>query len=469
MRRKTKIICTIGPASNDLDTLRAMHKAGMDAVRINMSHASHDDAAQTISWVRSLNRRAKHPIPIMLDTCGPEIRTGVRDEPLNLVRGNLVVVNTHPDPPHSHDLDHVQVEYDSFETTVDIGDTIRIDNGLININVIDKLPVGLLCRVADGGELGSRRHVNLPGVYVNLPSISERDEEDIAFAKEHDVNFIAQSFVRTADDIEVMRERLGSSHQWVQIIAKIENQEGVENAASIADAAFGLMVARGDLGIETDFARLPGLQRRLVETTLQAGRRCIVATHLLESMIENPIPTRAEVVDVANVIYEGADAVLLSSETSIGQRPVAAVEQLCRICEESEQVPGLDFTRELRHNSIKQHLARSAVELAERLDAVGVVVITRTGLTADLVTNCAPPQVPIFAFTNLAQTRRRLALNRGLYAYRVSFNKDAENTLQAALSVLKSREKFASESIVVVISDVLSSGGVDWIQVRAVG
>ena len=469
MRRRTKIICTIGPASNDWETLRAMQAAGMDVVRINMSHATHEDAAKTVAWVRTLNRRIRHTIPIMLDTSGPEIRTGMRAQPLELVKNAEVIVNTNPNSDGCDGRDHLQVEYVSFEDTVDLGDTIRIDNGLINIEVVERLPIGLLCRVKDGGELGSRRHVNLPGVHVDLPSISARDKEDIAFAKEYDLDFIAQSFVRTADDIQVMRDLLGSSHQWVQIIAKIENQEGVANADSIAEKAFGIMVARGDLGIETDIARLPTLQRQLVQRTLQAGRRCIVATHLLESMVENPIPTRAEVVDVANAIYEGADAVLLSSETSIGERPVVVVEQMRRICEESEQVPSLNFMRDLKHKSIKQDISRSAGELAERVGAMGLVVITRSGLMADLVTNCAPLQVPIFAFTNLSHTRRRLALNRGVFAYRVSFNNNPEKTIQTALSVLQSREGLAAESRVVVISDVLSAGSVDSIQVRTVG
>ena len=469
MRRRTKIICTIGPASNDWETLRAMQAAGMDVVRINMSHATHEDAAKTVAWVRTLNRRIRHTIPIMLDTSGPEIRTGVRAEPLELVQDAQVIVNTKPTADGCEGRDHLQVEYDSFEDTVKVGDTIRIDNGLINVEVVQRLPNGLLCRVEDGGELGSRRHVNLPGVHLDLPSVSTRDKEDVAFAKEYDLDFVAQSFVRTADDIQVMRNLLGRSHQWVQIIAKIENQEGVVNADSIAQESFGIMVARGDLGIETDIARLPGLQRQLVQRTLQAGRRCIVATHLLESMVENPIPTRAEVVDVANAIYEGADAVLLSSETSIGQRPTVVVEQMRRICEESERVPSLNFTRDLKHQSVKQDIARSAGELAERVGAMGLVVITRSGLMADLVTNCAPLQVPIFAFTNLSHTRRRLALNRGVFAYRVSFNNNPEKTIKTILSALRVREGLSSDSRVVVISDVLSSGGVDSIQVRTVG
>ena len=467
-KRRTKIVCTVGPASNDWDTMRAMQAAGMDAVRINMSHATQEDAARTVEIVNKLNHELLYPIPIMLDTNGPEIRTGMRSEPLHLKQGERVVVSGLNNPDGLDNLPVIQVGYPRFEETVRTGDTIRFDNGLINLKVKSKTDQGLVCQVLDGGELGSRKHVNLPGVYVELPSISAKDESDVAFAKEHDISMIAQSFVRTPSDIQAMRELLGESHKWVKVVAKIENQEGVREVESIALAADGLMVARGDLGIETDIAALPRLQRKLVQTTLQLGRRCMLATHLLESMVDNPIPTRAESIDVANAVYEGVDAVILSAETSVGQRPVVTVQQLRRIIEESEQAPGLNFAQALVTEDVKQNVAWSAVELAERIDASGIMVVTRSGYMADLVTNCAPLHAPIFAFSNSAHTRTRLMVNRGVFTHNIPFDSDPEKTIRTALQVLVDREGLQSGECFVLVSDVLSDAGVESIQIRQI-
>jgi len=445
-----------------------MQLAGMDAVRINMSHATHDEAAETVHWVDKLNQELRHHIPIMLDTNGPEIRTGPLATPLSLQPGESVLVSSNKQVPANTDIPFVYVGYKKFNTTLQTGDRIRLDNGLINLSVVKKTSEGLLCNIEDGGVLGSRKHVNLPGVYVDLPTISARDKEAIEFAKVHNISFIAQSFVRSALDIQVMRDLLGESHQWVKVVAKIENQDGVREAEAIAMAADGIMVARGDLGIETDISALPRLQRNLVRTSLGNGRRCMVATHLLESMIENPIPTRAEAIDVGNAVYEGVDALVLSAETSIGQRPAETVDQLRQIIVESEQTPGLNFAQSLVSRSVKQSIARSAVELAERIDAIGVIVITRTGLMADLVTNCAPIHVPIFAFSNLTTTTKRLMVNRGVYARTTLFNTDPEKTIQTALQVLADEENLNQGDKFVIVSDVLTEAAVELIQIREV-
>ena len=311
-----------------------------------------------------------------------------------------------------------------------------MDNGLINFEVLEKQGEQMVCRVLDGGMLGSKRHVNLPGIKVNLPAITPKDRKDILFGLEHDVDFIALSFVRSPDDILELRELLGAKAKNVHVVAKIEDQEGVTNIHEIAQVADGVMVARGDLGIETNLADLPNVQRRIVHACARWGRRCIVATHLLESMIENPIPTRAEVTDVANAIYEGVDAVMLSGETSVGKHPQRCVQQLVEIAQQSERWPGLGYEKELECDSDKQYLAVHAVALAEAVNALGIVVVTRRGIMADLVTNARPAKVPIFAFTNNSQTRRRLALNRAVSAYRMEFSSLPEKTLQRAFSTL---------------------------------
>ena len=465
-RRRTKIICTVGPSSNDWKTILAMRDAGMDVVRINMSHSTHDDATKTVDLVQRLNATSRHPIPILLDTMGPEIRTGEIERPMLLKTGSNVFLGTRYPDCIPTDVLNVEVGFADFDKSIAVGDTVQLDNGLINLCVAKKIEGGLLCNVTHGGELGSRKHVNLPGVHVDLPSITAKDREDIQFAKEHEVSFIAQSFVRSADDVYTMRELLGDSYDWMRIIAKIENHEGVQEAEAIAKAAFGIMVARGDLGIETDIAGLPRLQRSLVDTALRSGRRCILATHLLESMVENPIPTRAEAIDVANAVYEGVDAVLLSSETSVGEHPELVIRYLDRILSESEGYPGLNFAEALVLDDIKQNLARSAVRLAERSGAAGIIVITRTGLMADLLTNCSPVDVPIFAFSHVAYTRRRLMLNRGVYTYGIELDPDAETTIGDAMGVLLELNDINGSDLVVVVSDVLGPGAVHSIQVR---
>jgi pyruvate kinase len=387
----------------------------------------------------------------------------VVSQPMNLNPGDVVTLAV-------RDADQVEtssihVNYHELADVVQVGNRITVDNGLINFEVLKKEGVQLVCKVIDGGLLGSKRHVNLPGVRINLPAITPKDRLDIAMGLELDVDFIALSFVRSPDDVLELREIAAQKRKRVHVIAKIEDQEGVSNIHRIVQVADGVMVARGDLGIETDMADLPNVQRRLVHACARGGKRCIVATHLLESMIENPIPTRAEVTDVANAVYEGADAVMLSGETSIGRHPVKCVEQLNAIAIAAERYPGLGYEADLEADSDKQQLAIHAVALAESIKAAGIVVITRRGIMADLVTSARPSKVPIFAFTNDSQTRRRLSLNRAVFSHRTEFSNQPEKTLQRAFRVLMEREDVPVRSKVVVISDVLA-GETDAIQIR---
>ena len=466
-RRKTKIICTIGPATNSYSMIERLYEAGMAVVRVNMSHATHEEAANAIHWVKTLNRKVKYPVPVMLDTQGPEIRTGALSAPLRLREGETVFFDVEPQPAGT--VKSIVVNYRELSQAVPVGDRIQLDNGLMNVDVVARRGQRLECRVVDGGELGSRKHVNLPGVAVNLPAITDKDRDDIAFGLEQEVDFVALSFVRSPDDVASLRALLGpKAARTVKVIAKIENQEGVRRAETIARAADGVMVARGDLGIETDIAAVPIVQRRLMETCARFGKRCVVATHLLESMIENPMPTRAEVTDVANAVYEGADAIMLSGETSAGAHPVRCVRQLAAIAEASERQRGFALHEALAVDTDKQHLATAAGALADAIGAAGIVVVTRRGVTVDSVTSCHP-RVPIFAFTNLSQTRRRLMLNRGVYAHRTPFSSDPEKTILTALSTLRRREGLVPSDKVVVLSDMLAEQTVESIQLRNVG
>ena len=463
--RKTKIICTVGPATDSYPMLEKLAAAGMDVVRLNMSHGKHESAARVIKSIRTLNRKNPSPVAVLLDTQGPEIRTGDLAQNLELKNGSRITISVRGDVDVERSSIHIN--YGELIDAVDVGDRITVDNGIINLEVLKKNDNGTMdCKVIDGGILKSKRHVNLPGIRVNLPAITRKDREDILFGIEQQVDFIALSFVREARDILELKELMGDKVGKIKIIAKIEDQSGVQNLEEIINEADGIMVARGDLGVEINVAELPNVQRRIVQLCAERGKRVIVATHLLESMIDNPIPTRAEVTDVANAIYEEVDAVMLSGETTIGKHPVRCVEQLGEIAEATEAFTGLGFTDKLMASSDKQGLAISAVQLAESLDAHGIVVVTRRGVMADYVTNCHPHKTRIYAFTNGSQTRRRLILNRNLTPFRTAFSSDPEKTLQTAFDVLKTRAGLSSGNKVVVISDVLEGSGIEAIQVR---
>lgn len=464
--RKTKIICTIGPVTESYDMLLKMAEAGMNVVRLNMSHGDHESHAKVIKSIKTLNQKVKHPIPVLIDTQGPEIRTGDMEGELELKKGDVLsIVGRAANVEESS----IHINYDDLIDTVQVDDIITVDNGLINLQVLEKQDQHMKVEVIDGGTLKSKRHVNLPGIRVNLPAITKKDRKDILFAIEQEVDFIALSFVREASDVKELKELLGEKAGKIKIIAKIEDQEGVRNIEEIIQEADGVMVARGDLGVEIQVEELPNVQRTIIQKCHQYGKRVIVATHLLESMIENPIPTRAEVTDVANAIYEGTDAIMLSGETTIGKYPLKCVDYLDRIAQTSEQGESLKFERGLIKDNDKQHLAESAVLLAEASGAQGIVVITRRGLTAHNITNCRPQNTPIYAFTNEARTRRQLSLNRGVISSRIDFSSDPEKTLQHAFDVLRERYDFSTNDKVVVVSDVIAGVGVDAVQIRTIG
>ncbi len=442
----------------------------MNVARLNMSHGDHASHAEVIKRIQTLNTKLKYPVAILLDTQGPEIRTGERSNNLNLKEGDIIsVVARTAEDVEEHSL---LVNYDDLITDMQVGDKLTVDNGLINLEILEKDHRVMRCEVIDGGVLKSKRHVNLPGIRVNLPAITDKDREDIIFALKLDVDYIALSFVRQASDIAQLNEILLSHDKLgkTKIIAKIEDQEGIKNLEAITCAADGIMVARGDLGVEVDFWELPNIQRRIVRLCAEKGKRVIFATHLLESMIENPMPTRAEVTDVGNAVYEEADAIMLSGETTIGKYPVKCVENMAKIASSIERHTGLCFTDNLEIDHPKQNLAASAVHLAESLKAKAIIVITRRGRMANYVTNCHPTHPSIHAFTNDGRTRRQLALNRNVYPHKLLFSNDPEKTLSKAFNLLLKEESFNIGDQVVVISDTLNNSGtgmgVDAIQVR---
>ncbi len=462
--RLTKIV--IGPSTSSWDGLAALAHAGMNLARLNMSHGDHASHLQVIRNLKSLSKKLAHPVSILMDLQGPEIRTGELAESLDLKAGEVFYFSVLVDDAEERS---VHVNYLDLVKDLRVGERVTVDNGLINLEVLEVLEHRLKCRVLDGGTLGSRKHVNLPGVRVNLPSITKKDREDIAFALEQDVDFIALSFVRGAQDVLEVRKIVDDAGGHQRLIAKIENQEGVDNFEAILEAADGIMVARGDLGVEVAFEELPVLQRDMVRSCAIAGKPIIVATHLLESMIDNPLPTRAEVTDVANAVYEQADAIMLSGETAAGKYPARCVEVLDTIARRIETGPGLDFYKQRAAPTTQRaHIAQGACRLADSLGAKAIVVMTRRGYFGQLVASYRPQRAIIYAFTNMSTTRRKLWLLRGVIPFRMNLSRDPEKTIVNALAKLKERSVIEAGEPVVVVSDVATSSGdlVTSIQVR---
>ncbi|MCB1167456.1 MAG: pyruvate kinase [Leptospiraceae bacterium] len=466
--RLTKIICTIGPATSSSETMARLARAGMNVARLNMSHGSHESHGQVIRQIKNLNKKLNHPIALLMDLQGPEIRTGELPESMNMNVGDIFTFTV--TPATDAEQQTVHVNYRDLARDLHPGDRITVDNGLINLEVLSIEEGRLQCRVLEGGQLGSRKHINLPGVRVNLPSITEKDKKDIRFAVENDLDFVALSFVRRADDVLEARKIVEDLDGHAQIIAKIENQEGIENFHEILGVADGIMIARGDLGVEIDIEELPIVQRQMVQSCVLAGKPVIVATHLLESMIENPMPTRAEATDVANAIYEQADCVMLSGETATGKYPVKCVQMLDRIARRMEKEPGIGFAEHRTPLDTREELARSAVKLADSIHAPAILVITRRGIFARQVASFRPRGSIIYAFTNMSSTRRKLWMVRAVVPFLMDFSSDPEKTIQSALEKLRKRNRVLPGDPVVIVSDVAAGAErVTSIQVRAFG
>ena len=466
--RQTKIVCTLGPSSSKPEQIEQLAAAGMNIARLNMSHGDHASHGQVIRRVQTLNKRLTHPIALLLDLRGPAIRTGDRRGQLSLEVGQEFYISVGPtDDPEERTI---HVDYQDMVRQLKVGDRITVDNGLINLEVLEVRERDLRCRVVDGGVLGSRKHINLPGVRVNLPSITDQDAADIRFAAEHDVDFLAVSFVRSAEAVRDARRALAEcGGQAIRIIAKIENQEGIANLAEIIDEADGVMVARGDLGVELAFEMLPSTQRDIVRRCAIAGKPVIVATHLLESMIDNPMPTRAEVTDVANAVYEQADAVMLSGETATGKHPVRCVSVLDRIARRIEEEPGLEFHRDREPKTIRDQLARSACLLADSLGSRAIVVMTMRGLMGRLVSSFRPRGAIIYAFTTTEIVRRRLWLSRSVVPFTLDLTEEPEQVVLHALELLKEHGRLESGEPVVVVANVTTDFGYsNAIQVRTI-
>jgi len=463
---RTKIICTIGPVSSNISTLKKLHKSGMNVARINMSHATHESAKgiiDSINKINSSNAGSISKIGILLDTQGPEIRTGDTSLPIELEVGDSVTLTVRDET--DVETSSIKVNYKGLIESVSVGSQITVDNGLINFKVLSKKSETLVCKVIHGGKIGSKRHVNLPGVRINMPSITPKDIEDIEFGIKNDVDFIAASFVRSRKDLNLLEDILKKKNSQAKIIAKIENQEGLDNIEDICKSAWGIMVARGDLGIETSLTDLPNIQRKIMFYCAVHGKRSIVATHLLESMINNPTPTRAEVTDIANAIYEGADALMLSGETSVGKYPIECVSFLKSLSIKTEKFKTLGYESDLITNSDWESIAKTAKNLCESINADGIIAITRTGATANYISNAKPNGVPIFTFTNNLKTLNQLSLVGSTHSFYIPRLNNHDKTLMHAKKELKKYFRNRKSLKFVMVSGIFSEEHSDAIQI----
>ena len=452
--KKTKIICTMGPNADNRETLKALVENGMDIARFNFSHGDHEEQQARFDLLKSVRDEMKKPIAILLDTKGPEIRTGL------LENGGKVVLKEGEDfiltsKEIKGNEKMVYQTYSQLAKDVKPGNTILIDDGLIGLEVKEIRGGDIVCTVRNGGELGQRKGINVPNVRVNLPGITKKDRDDIIFGIEQGIDFIAASFVRDAEAVKEIRAILKEHNaEHVDIIAKIENSEGIENIDKIVSAADGIMVARGDMGVEIPAYEVPHVQKMIVEKCNQKYKPVIIATQMLDSMIRNPRPTRAEVTDVANAIREGADAIMLSGETAMGKYPVEALKMMAQIAESTEQYLDYDMMPEYRtlrgDANVSSAVGVAAVRTATNLEADCIVTPTMSGQTARLMANFRPKQ-PIYAVTPNAWAQRKMQIYWGVTPLRGYEEDTTEHIISHAMYVVK-REGYVKEGDMVVFT-----------------
>jgi pyruvate kinase len=467
--RHTKIVVTIGPSTDSVERLQTLISQGVDVMRLNMAHGSPDWVHDIVDRIRLASKQASRDVAVMMDVKGPEIRTGVIDQPAMLASGQLVEFYTSQATSTRKDIVSVSVNYEGLPEDVIVGSEMIVDSGMIRLRVIEKSATTILTEVTIGGMLGSRRHINLPGVLVRLPSLTQKDEIDLRAGVAAGIDFVALSFVREAADVKVLRTFLDGIGSQARIIAKIEDQAGVRNSRSIIQAADAVMVARGDLGIEIEYFKLPIVQTQLVRECQAEGKPVIIATQLLESMISSPIPTRAEISDVSNAVREQADAVMLSGETTTGLYPIEAVGVLDQILGHIEPTVEAAQNPVLELIEPKAKMLRSAAMLAQDLGQSGIVVFTRSGYLAYALGALRTKGVPIYAFTDIETQFRQLLLPWGVEPFLMKFSDDPEQTIIDAMDCLKKRGWCDSGTWLVVITNALASSQViDTLQLRRI-
>ena len=460
--RKTKIICTLGPAVDSEDMIRTLIRSGMDAARFNFSHGSHPEHLERLSLLKAVRDAMGRPVATILDTKGPEIRIRNFDtKSISLEAGDTFTLTTREEVG---DQTHVSVSYPKLHQEVAPGQEILIDDGLVAIRVDEIRGEDIVCTVENGGTLSANKSINIPGVHIHLPALTEKDVADIRFGVENDFDFIAASFVRQASDVEAVRQVLQDcGGESVKIIAKIENQEGVDNIDEILAAADGIMVARGDLGVEIPAAKVPILQKKIIRKGLQAGKPVITATQMLDSMMRNPRPTRAEVSDVANAVFDGTSCVMLSGETAGGKYPVEALTAMTGIVEEAEA--SIDYWRHFQKqrvvpaSNINDAITHTCCLTAKDLDAKAILAATNSGRTARMICRFRP-SCPVAALTMHEKVRRQLNICWGVIPFLTGEVNSTDRIFSLSAEVaLKERLVQAGDTVVITAGVPLGKSG----------
>lgn len=465
IKKRTKIVATLSDRKCDPGFISELYRAGMDVIRINSAHLDIDGALKIIGNAHSVSDK----IATLVDTKGPEIRTTAFDAPVELVKGQKVMIAGNPGEKSTASL--INVSYSNFVSDVPPGSEILIDDGDIALRAVRPEGSLLECVVEDGGILGSRKSVNIPGVRICLPSLTEKDRSFIRMAVENDVDFIAHSFVRTKQDVIDVQAILDEYKSPIKIIAKIENGEGIENLDEILEHVYGIMVARGDLGIEIPYEKIPGIQKMIISKCITARKPVIVATQMLHSMISNPRPTRAEVSDVASAIYSQTDALMLSGETAAGKYPVEAVRTMTRVALEIEENKEkfLELPASGINGEISAYLAKVAVKTSVRVNAKAIIADTITGRTIRDMAAYRGYKL-ILARCYLASTMRQMALSYGVYASYQEKRKSVDDFLRRAITELTAKQEICYEDLVVVLAGNFSGpAGFSFIEVGTAG
>jgi pyruvate kinase len=464
--RHTKIIATLGPATESREQITRLIVKGVDMIRLNMAHASVDWVADTIARIREVSREVERHVAIMMDIKGPGIRTGQLEHALLLEPGQAFELYTETPTPG---LMGVNVNYPSLPEDAQAGSTILVDGGSIRLEVVETDATHVRCRVKIGGTLGARQRVNLPGVHLRLPALTDKDREDLAAGVRAGIDFVAQSFVRQPEDVAALRALLKELGSPARIIAKIEDQVGLRNLDGIVKLADGIMAARGDMAIEIEHHILPLVQARIVESCHAHGKPVIIATRLLDSMISSPMPTRAEITEVSGAVKGMVDALMLSGETAIGRYPHECVTVLKNITESVEPSEKKPLNDAMQLLTPKSKMLRSAAVLAQDLGHSGIVVFSHSGALPYILGALRPQAVPIYAFTDVETLFRQLLLPWGVEPFLMEFSEDPEATIKGALAYLKRRSWCDPGTWLVVITNALAHGAiVDTIQLRQV-
>ncbi len=446
--KQTKIVASVSDRRCSTEFIRDLFNAGMNVVRMNTAHAPEDGIRQIVKNVRAVS----HHIGLLIDTKGPEIRTTGCDSPIEYKTGDVVKIFGRPEMDTTHDM--INLSYSDFAADVHEGDHVLFDDGALSMEIIGINGPQVIARVENDGMLGSHKSVNVPGVHIALPALTERDRRMIMLAIELDIDFIAHSFVRSAADVRAVQALLDAYNSDIKIISKIENQEGVDNIDEIIDASYGIMIARGDLGIEVPIERIPGIQRRIIHKCVQAKKPVIVATQMLHSMIQNPRPTRAEVTDIANAIYSRTDALMLSGETASGKYPVEAVQTMASIAEQAEleKMREHDIDVQLQNASdVREFLAHSAIMATDRLGVKGIIADSATGITARHLAAFRGPH-PVLAICYKDRLQRELALSYGVIPIYQKEQISREELFTAAVRMLRQKGYLADTDKIAYLS-----------------